>query len=351
MESKAIYYYLYKITNLINGHFYYGVHKTVNLNDGYMGSSHRLHKAYQKYGIENFKKEILEFFTNIDDMMNREAEIVTQDLVKDPNCYNLVRGGWGPHYNVPRLFSKLSKESIAKSVQTKKDKGIYKKLSIENSGENNPFFIKNIKNKYEKDMDLGVFLFKYTDIPDTDVLRILQLKCHSDNLFNFYKNRKLLGETLEVRHYLWSNLDFSRASVTNKKKTIFTDSNIKYKFAYYQEEAFNEIVNIKNYFLDNSKSNSSLENRLFEGAETLLKAINYFKQIGVLEYKETVTSEVIVNLNSGKSHKRKAPKDIYDFNFKNVYFLKRNGGLFYVINDNGNIIQESGIRELLNFKS
>lgn len=125
---------------------------------------------------------------------------------------------------------------------------------------------------------------------------------------------------------------------------------MNYKFAYYQEEAFNEIANIKNYFLDNSKSNSSLENRLFKGAETLLKAINYFKQIGVLEYKETITSEVIVNLNSGKSHK-KAPKDIYDFNFKNVYFLKRNGGLFYVINDNGNIIQESGIRELLNFKS
>ena len=47
------YHYFYKITNVINNHYYYGIHSTDDLNDGYMGSGTRLHYAYKKYGIPN----------------------------------------------------------------------------------------------------------------------------------------------------------------------------------------------------------------------------------------------------------------------------------------------------------
>ena len=87
------YHYFYKITNTINNHFYYGIHSTNDLNDGYMGSGRRLKIAIKKYGIENFSKEIIKFFNNREELAKYEAEIVTESLVHDPNCYNMIVGG------------------------------------------------------------------------------------------------------------------------------------------------------------------------------------------------------------------------------------------------------------------
>lgn len=93
MQVKRKYHYFYKITNNINGHFYYGVHNTDNLDDGYMGSGKRLHFAYKKYGMENFTKEILKFFDSSAEAFEYEAEVVNETLVSDTNCYNIIKGG------------------------------------------------------------------------------------------------------------------------------------------------------------------------------------------------------------------------------------------------------------------
>lgn len=92
-KIKNKYHYFYKITNNINGHFYYGVHNTNNLDDGYMGSGVRLHYAYKKYGVENFTKEILKFFNTQKEAFEYESEIVTEELVNRDDCYNLQVGG------------------------------------------------------------------------------------------------------------------------------------------------------------------------------------------------------------------------------------------------------------------
>jgi hypothetical protein len=66
-----------------------------------MGSGHALNRAKKKYGIEQFKKEILHVFDNEQDMWKKELEIVNEEFCKDPTNYNIRTGGIGGwnHWN------------------------------------------------------------------------------------------------------------------------------------------------------------------------------------------------------------------------------------------------------------
>lgn len=44
-----MFYYMYQITNKINGNIYIGVHKTKNMDDGYMGSATVVVKSTKSY--------------------------------------------------------------------------------------------------------------------------------------------------------------------------------------------------------------------------------------------------------------------------------------------------------------
>jgi hypothetical protein len=88
-------YYVYKITNKINHKIYIGCHQTADLDDGYMGSGVYIRRAYEKYGIENFEKEILQFYSNAKEMFDAEATIVHKEFIKEDSNYNLAEGGKG----------------------------------------------------------------------------------------------------------------------------------------------------------------------------------------------------------------------------------------------------------------
>lgn len=133
---------MYRTTNLITNKFYIGVHSTYNLLDGYLGSGKRLKRAIKKYGKENFKIEILEFFETRDEVLKREKEIVNEQLLNDSNCMNLQPGGGGG----------FTKEQSTKGAinANKKRKWLYQndeeyRLKIRS------YSIKNLKNRTWKD--------------------------------------------------------------------------------------------------------------------------------------------------------------------------------------------------------
>ena len=85
--------YIYKITNLINGKIYIGQHIQYTKSiDSYMGSGTLLKKAQKKYGISNFKKEIIEECT-LENINEREIYWISEFNCITPNGYNLAKGG------------------------------------------------------------------------------------------------------------------------------------------------------------------------------------------------------------------------------------------------------------------
>ena len=114
-----MFYTIYKITNTVNGKYYIGKHQTTNLNDEYMGSGKRIKLAIDKYGIENFSKEILSIFDNEEDMNNAERELV----VLSEMSYNLCEGGKGgfSYINNSGIPKFKGKKHTEESKKTSKD--------------------------------------------------------------------------------------------------------------------------------------------------------------------------------------------------------------------------------------
>jgi hypothetical protein len=94
-RKEKKYHFIYKTTNLLSGKYYIGMHSTDDLEDGYLGSGTRLRYSINKYGKENFKREILEFCETRDELIKRETEIININEVAKFDCINLKVGGQG----------------------------------------------------------------------------------------------------------------------------------------------------------------------------------------------------------------------------------------------------------------
>lgn len=82
---------IYKTTNLVNNRFYIG--KDKHNNPSYMGSGKLLQQAISKYGLDNFKKEILETCTTESELNKREIHWIGK--LRNSACYNIANGGEG----------------------------------------------------------------------------------------------------------------------------------------------------------------------------------------------------------------------------------------------------------------
>lgn len=88
-------FYIYKITNNINGKIYIGQHKQTTTKekiDRYLGSGILIKKAQDKYGKENFIKEIIEYCSK-ENINDREIYWIRFYNSLTPNGYNITKGG------------------------------------------------------------------------------------------------------------------------------------------------------------------------------------------------------------------------------------------------------------------
>lgn len=236
------YNYFYKITNNLNGHFYYGIHSTDRLDDGYMGSGERLKYAYKKYGVENFSKEIIKFFNTRKDAFEYEGEIVTEELVKNNECYNSTVGGIGnlngtfgfiPVYEkgssnivlvskdeFTRNRSKYITPKEGKTTVTDNINGIKKTISTAEYHDNkNRYSALNKGKSCYRDNSGKIF---FLDVDDE-----LVKKLHLMRVSGWKKGVKMLEETKEKirQHHIKNgtqkgekNSQFGKIWITNGKK-------------------------------------------------------------------------------------------------------------------------------------
>lgn len=126
-------YCIYRVTNLINGKTYIGQHKYKVLNDKYMGSGKNLWRAYKKYGMENFKKDILIFNIVEKSFINLlEKEYIKFYRSVGKAEYNIADGGEGcGELNKGKHLSEEHKRKIGEALKGKSYKSRGKHLSEE----------------------------------------------------------------------------------------------------------------------------------------------------------------------------------------------------------------------------
>lgn len=134
MEKK--YNFVYITTNLINGKQYVGEHSTDDLNCystiKYLGGGKPIFEnAVKKYGRENFKREILEFFPTKQEAFDCQEKYINKYNTLIPNGYNISpKGGYG------------KKDSILNNETKKK---IKESNAGKHSGKNSNFYNKPFK--------------------------------------------------------------------------------------------------------------------------------------------------------------------------------------------------------------
>lgn len=118
--------YIYLTTNLVNNKKYIGKHYG-ELNDEYIGSGLILQRAVEKYGKQNFVKQILYISSNNEENNLKEKEYIKKyNATQSKQFYNIAQGGDGGNL----IAGYTPEQRLALS----------QKLSKINSGQSNPMY-------------------------------------------------------------------------------------------------------------------------------------------------------------------------------------------------------------------
>ena len=126
MELKYIFYIT---VNLVNGKFYFGVHRTnPEVFDGYIGCGiYRqaqatldiaFHKAVKKYGYSSFRRQTIAVFSSEEEALELEALIVNQEFIEREDTYNVTLGGGIPPLHNKQVYQYSLKGDFIKEWES-----------------------------------------------------------------------------------------------------------------------------------------------------------------------------------------------------------------------------------------
>jgi group I intron endonuclease len=162
---------IYKTTNKTNGKIYVGFDSLNRPIEQYAGSGLLLKRAIQKYGLNNFEKEVLEHVSE-DNWQEREKHWI-ETLNAQSTGYNITPGGIGGDTlsnhpdldeikkklsikNTGRVFTEERNQKISSALKGRQFSEEHKKAISENhhdvTGENNPMYGKKHKEESRKKM-------------------------------------------------------------------------------------------------------------------------------------------------------------------------------------------------------
>jgi len=150
MNSDTFCGYVYKITNILNNKSYVGQKFSPVFIDKYWGSGVYIRKAIKKYGLENFKREILCWCKTRDELDDRELYYIKQYNTLSPNGYNLTlnvfkSGRKQKHSTITKM--KMSQTRLNYSDEKKKEILDKFHMTCENRTEEEKLIIHNNRSK------------------------------------------------------------------------------------------------------------------------------------------------------------------------------------------------------------
>jgi group I intron endonuclease len=139
--------YIYKTTNLINGKFYIGQHKSKFFDTKYFGSGKILKQAIKKYGKENFQCFPLAWAWNKAELNQLEIDYIVHYKPE----YNLAKGGEGGNAgNKGHTHSEETRKKISESNKRRIiSEETRKKISESRKGEKHHYFGKHLTEEHK----------------------------------------------------------------------------------------------------------------------------------------------------------------------------------------------------------
>lgn len=131
--------FIYKTTNKANGKAYIGMCSSKSRFKDYLGSGILLRQAIEKYGRENFNREVLEECDNDEQLRIAEEKWINHfDAVNSSNFYNLCEGGRGGDTGFNINMSSVVKNTWDSYTEEQKKERLKNFGKYDKSGKNNP---------------------------------------------------------------------------------------------------------------------------------------------------------------------------------------------------------------------